>query len=230
MVYVLVCGMSGTGKTTKLLQLKNELHPGEHITVCPTHKACKLVDGNTIHRMFCISPTGSSYEYKKAQDLKTMRVLSIFFIDDIRMVSERIWCILCHLKKEFNFIFIGFGDFMQLKPVNEERIGFQNNWLVEHLFNNNSCELTKVHRFDENKLAQDAYGCAYDERIGFKRYGNKGCDLSLCWANPCVDTLGSKYNEKYAKSYANVKEMKGHGNTTFILHEILQLIAQDEFK
>ena len=35
---------------------------------------------------------------------------------------------------------------MQLKPVNEEHIDFQNSWLVKHLFNNNSCELTKVHK------------------------------------------------------------------------------------
>ena len=48
---LLVYGMSGTGKTTKLLQLKSILASGEHITVCPTHEACKLVDGNTIHRM-----------------------------------------------------------------------------------------------------------------------------------------------------------------------------------
>ena len=56
--------MSGTGKTTKLLQLTNELQPDEHITICPTHKACTLVDGCTIHRMFGISPIGFSYGYK----------------------------------------------------------------------------------------------------------------------------------------------------------------------
>ena len=129
------------------------------------------------------------------------------------------------MKNEFNFIFIGFGDFMQLKPVNEEHIDFQNSWLVKHLFNNNSCKLTKVHRFDENKLLQDAYDCAYGKIIDFKRYGNKECDLSLCWTNLCVDTLNSKYNEKYAKSHDNVKEVKGHGNTEFILHKNLQLMA-----
>ena len=37
--------------------------------------------------------------------------------------------------------------------------------------------------------------------------------------------MNSKYNEKYAKSYDNVKEAKGHGNTKFILHKNLQLIA-----
>ena len=48
--------MSGTGKTTKLNELKHALQPDEHITICPTHKACKLVNGNTVHRMFGISP------------------------------------------------------------------------------------------------------------------------------------------------------------------------------
>ena len=41
----------------------------------------------------------------------------------------------------------------------------------------------------------------------------------------CVDTLNSKYNEKYAKSYNKVKELKGYGNTKIILHKELQLMA-----
>ena len=65
----------------------------------------------------------------------------------------------------------------------------------------------------------------YGKSIDFKRYGNKECDLSLCWTNVCVDTLHSKYNEKYAKSYDNVKEVKGYGYTKFILHKNIQLMA-----
>ena len=41
---LLIYGLAGTGKTTKLKQIKNELHPDEHVTICPTHKACNLVD------------------------------------------------------------------------------------------------------------------------------------------------------------------------------------------
>ena len=55
--------MSGTCKTTKLLQLKNELHPDEHIIICPTHKACNLVDGYTVHGIFGINPIDFSYAY-----------------------------------------------------------------------------------------------------------------------------------------------------------------------
>ena len=94
----LVYGMAGAGKTAKLKQMKSILQSDEHITLCPTHKACKLVNGNTIHRMFGINPIDLSYEYKKAQNLKDAGIKYIF-IDEVSMVSERIWCILCHLKK-----------------------------------------------------------------------------------------------------------------------------------
>ena len=69
-------------------------------------------------------------------------------------------------------------------------------------------------------MLQDAYDCAYGKLIDFKRYGDKGCDLSLCWTNLCVGTLNMRYNETYAKSYNDAKEVKGHGNTKFILHKI----------
>ena len=132
---------------------------------------------------------------------------------------------LVSFEKQFNFIFIGFEDFKQLRPPNEEHIDFQTSWLVKHLFNNNCCQLTKVYRFDENKLLQDAYDCANGKSIDFQRYGNKECDLSLCWTNLCVDTLNSKYNEKYAKAHNEVKEVKGYGNTKIILHKTVQLMA-----
>ena len=106
-----------------------------------------------------------------------------------------------------------------------KNIYFQNSWLVKHLLNNNTCKLTKVHRFDENKLLRDAYDCAYGKSIDFNGHGNQEQDLSLSWTNACVDTLDSKYNEKYAKSYGNVKEVNGHGNTKFTLHKNLQLMA-----
>ena len=77
------------------------------------------------------------------------------------------------IKKEFGFGFIGFGDFKQLRPVGEEHVDFENTWLVKNLFNNNRCHLQTVHRFNENKLLQDAYDCANGKRIDFKRYGNK---------------------------------------------------------
>ena len=59
--------MAGTGKTTTLDKIKSTLSSNEafrnFITACPTHNACKLVNGVTIHRMFGINPTDYSYEF-----------------------------------------------------------------------------------------------------------------------------------------------------------------------
>ena len=40
------------------------------------------------------------------------------------------WDIIAHVKKLFGFIVCGFGDFKQLKPVNEEDLDFINSWVV----------------------------------------------------------------------------------------------------
>ena len=40
------------------------------VTACPTHKACKIVNGVTLHRLFNVNPIGYSYEYKKVTSLK----------------------------------------------------------------------------------------------------------------------------------------------------------------
>ena len=73
----LTIGMAGTGKSeilqeAQLLLSKNEA-VRQFITACPTHKACKIVNGITIHRLFGVSPVDYSYEYKKkVMELKTM--------------------------------------------------------------------------------------------------------------------------------------------------------------
>ena len=48
--------------------------------------------------MFGFNPIDLSYEYKTAQGLKHAGIKYIS-IDEVSMVSEIIWCILCHLKK-----------------------------------------------------------------------------------------------------------------------------------
>ena len=66
--------MAGTGKTTKLNKVKDILTKNEivreFITACPTHKACKLVNGITIHRLFGVNPIDYSYECNKVKELK----------------------------------------------------------------------------------------------------------------------------------------------------------------
>ena len=222
----LTIGMAGTGKSeilqeAQLLLSKNEA-VRQFITACPTHKACKIVNGITIHRLFGVNPIDYSYEYKKVKELKRNGIQYIF-IDEVSMVSEQMWNVIAHIKRQFGFVFVGFGDFKQLKPVGEEHIDFKHSWIVKYVFNNTICELTHIHRFDGSKLLQDAHKCANGESVDFNDYTKEEHDLSLCWTNQAVDAINQKWN----KHYATGKQLKVNGfkQSTFILHAGLKLMA-----
>ena len=110
------------------------------MTACPTHKACKIVSGQTIHRLFDINPIDYSYGYMKVKQLQSDGVKYIL-LNEISMISERIWGVLSQIKVLFNFVFVGFGDFKQLRTINEEHVDFKNSWIVQFVFNNTLCEL-----------------------------------------------------------------------------------------
>ena len=222
----LFLGMAGTGKSKILQEAQTILTKNEAFrifkTACPTHKACKIVNGVTLHRLFNVNPLDYSFEYNKVLSLKDDGIKYIF-IDEISMIPEQMWNVIAHIKQQFGFIFCGFGDFKQLNPVNEEHIDFLNSWIVKYIFNNNLCELKQVHRFNESKLLQDAYKCANGESITFNDYTKEEHDLCLCWTNQAVDTLNQKWNKHYAKG--KQIEIVGYKQSKFILHNKLKLMA-----
>ena len=132
--------MSGTGKSEVLKESQHILNDvkgcspqAPYITAAPTHKACKIVNGITLHRLFDINPLTYSYSYNKVSQLKANGIEYIF-IDEISMIGEQLWNVIAHIKKQFEFTFCGFGDFKQLKPVNEEQTDFKNAWLLKYIY------------------------------------------------------------------------------------------------
>ena len=221
--------MAGSGKTTKLNKAKYVIRERNEafetfVTACPTHKACKLVKGKTIHRLFNINPIDNSYEYGKVSELKSEGIEYIF-IDEVSMVQERIWSVLAHIKTQFGFTFIGYGDFKQLKPVNEEHIDFFNSWIVKYVFGGKLCKLTTVHRFNDSKLLQDAYKCADGDKIDFDDYGHDEHDLALCYTNAAVDAVNEKWNTRYSSLSEHTVTVVGFKQSKYVLHEGLPLMA-----
>ena len=70
----LFLGMARTGKS-KILQepqrilTKSEVF-GLFRTACPTHKACKIVNGETLHRLFNVNPIDYSFEFNRSFKFK----------------------------------------------------------------------------------------------------------------------------------------------------------------
>ena len=60
--------MAGIGKNKILQEMRTTLSNNEvsklFVTACPTHKACKIANGITLHRLFDVNPIDYSYEYK----------------------------------------------------------------------------------------------------------------------------------------------------------------------
>jgi len=140
------------------------------------------------------------------------------------MISSQMWGILSHIQKQYGFVFIGFGDFKQLKPVKEEHINFENLTIIKTLWNYTRCNLLTVHRFNDDVLLQDAHTCAGGGTIDKTKYGVIEHDLSIAWSNECVNYLNKKWNEHYArgKDYITVN---GNDKTTILLHKGLELVA-----
>ena len=102
---------------------------------------------------------------------------------------------------------------------------FENSWVVKYVFSNHAYELTKVWRFNENELLQDAHAAANGQDIDFTKYGSTEHELALCHTNDAVDAINKKWNEHYARQRTHKKEVCGFGNTKFILYIGLRLMA-----
>ena len=63
---------------------------------------------------------------KKTLDVMKEDGIKYIFLDEISMINKTMWGILAYIKKMYNFIFIGCGDFAQLKPVLEDDSAYQN--------------------------------------------------------------------------------------------------------
>ena len=222
----LVLGMAGTGKSKILLKMQNTSLNNEvsksFVTACPTHKACKIVNGVTMHILFNVNPIDYSYGYKKVASLNN-EGLQYVFIDEVSTISEQMWNVIAHIKQQFGFIFCGFGDFKQLKPISEEQTDFLNSWIVKHIFNNSLCESNQVHRFHGNRLLQDAYTCANGGNMDFDNYTKEEHDLCLCWTDQTVGALNKKLSVRYAKG--KQIDVAGAKQSKFILHNRLKVMA-----
>ena len=101
---------AGCGKSTliKMLQSKLTVLGKTHVSLAPTNKACRVINGKTIHK-FVIESSKKS--------LKEMKI-DYIIIDEISMVAEKFYKFFISVKRVRPDIkFIISGDFEQLLPV-----------------------------------------------------------------------------------------------------------------
>ena len=136
-------GRAGCGKTTliKLLQKEMTARNLEFKSLAPTNKACRLIDGTTMHR-FTAMATGSYIRETK---------IKYIFIDEVSMMPEmfyKFFIVLKRMRPDIKFIIA--GDFAQLLPVKDrvENCDYKNSLALHELCDGNRLELLKCRRSD----------------------------------------------------------------------------------
>ena len=138
-------GRAGCGKTTLIKMLQAEMTKRQimYRSLAPTNKACRLINGETMHR-FSSMATGKYIR-------ETLKFYKYIFIDEVSMMSEmfyKFFIVLKRMMPEIKFIIA--GDFSQLLPVKDriEDCNYKDSLALHELCDGNRLQLTKCRRSD----------------------------------------------------------------------------------
>lgn len=127
--HLFVTGRAGTGKSTLLRALRDQL-AAEMVVVAPTGLAAINVGGQTIHSFFGFPPRLlQSSDIKRSRNGRIMRKLDFLVIDEVSMVRSDLMAAIDHslrvnrgrAREPFGGVrLLMFGDLHQLPPVVQE--------------------------------------------------------------------------------------------------------------
>ena len=169
-------GRAGCGKSTLIKLLHKELDDKKikYISLAPTNKASRIIDGQTIH-MFVAANTG-----------KTLKELSIkyIFIDEVSMMTEcfyKYFLILKAYRPDIKFILS--GDYSQLLPVAErlENCNYKDSLALFELVDGSRLQLTKCRRSDD-----ELFNMLKPENINNLKkesFGHLQTSINICFTN-----------------------------------------------
>lgn len=164
---LLISGRAGTGKSfipksafeAGILKLVDNVKVDEYgketkiyadtKSMSFTNKASRNIQGTTIHKLLHIT----SADTLPRKTMCGLKKYKYFVIDEIGMISSKLWKFLMLMKKENpKAIFILLGDWRQLPPIEEFReddLDVFNHPVVKFLCNGNSIELNERQRYDK---------------------------------------------------------------------------------
>ena len=193
----LVNGFAGTGKSyfVKCIQKYLEESDKKYITVAPTNKAARNVDGETLDKFYSnyLITHKANYDY--------------ILVDEISMVKEVFYRMMHELQmKNSKLNFIICGDFLQFDPVKDicEGMDYENSIVLFDLCKGNKLSLTTCRRSDK-KTFKISLRLAKGENVDMSEfYTNKVYNINLCYHN----SYRKKINEAKMKHLIEKSKVK----------------------
>lgn len=193
----LINGRAGCGKSTLLKTIMTKLKDS-YITLAPTNKACRVVNGQTIHKFLA-----GAFNNKKSL-MRKLDGINYIIVDEISMVKElfyKVFLSIRRLKPDIKFILC--GDFKQLKPVNDRYdYNYENSPALYELCDGQRLELTKCRRADN--IMFDLCNPDTINNVDTTQFKNKFADRHLSFTNRkrievnkiCMNNFIKSANEK----------------------------------
>ena len=149
-----IYGEPGTGKTYMCKGLQQELLSCvdniNSFKVCtPTHKSALIANATTIYNLFNINPVDYTYIKTTVEKLKNEGIKWIF-IDEVSMISSKVWSALRDIKNIYGFKFVLFGGFYQLPSVEAKHYNVFNSELFAEICDGQMLELTRNYRAEND--------------------------------------------------------------------------------
>ena len=156
-----ITGRAGTGKSTLLTYLREEVLKNNYVVVAPTGVAAINVGGSTIHKFFGFLPDITFQHIESAEyhprNQKIMKNLKTLIIDEISMVrADLLDCVEKALRKfgpkpnkPFGGVQVIFvGDLFQLTPivVNSEKEFLYPHYETPFFFSSNGYKNIQMHK------------------------------------------------------------------------------------
>jgi hypothetical protein len=202
-----ITGEPGTGKTymCKGLQkeILNSVRHGNCYKVCtPTHKSALIANATTIFNLFNINPIDYTYLKSTVENLKKEGVEWIF-IDEVSMITSKIWSAIRDIKKIYGFKFVLFGDFYQLPSVESKHYDVVNSEVFSEICDGQMLELTRNYRAENDvdfaEFIADLRIIKNGGKPDFKTYGTTECRKSLCWTNKTRKAINYKWMQEESR-------------------------------
>lgn len=168
-------GLAGCGKSTLVRKIQAELDKRglKYEALAPTNKACRIIDGRTIHK-FVLNYTKTGLTHLKA---------NYIFIDEVSMISENFYKFFCALKRlRPDIKYIIAGDFAQLPPVCDRReYDYINSYALWELCDGRRVQLSNCRR--SNKKYFNMIHPQNIHKLTKKMFGNKFTNRHLSYTN-----------------------------------------------
>lgn len=203
-------GPAGTGKSTLAKMIMSKIDDN-YVALAPTNKACRIINGITIHKFLA-----SSFSDRKTLR-KTLKGISYIIVDEVSMVKEIFYKVFISIKRMFPTIkFILIGDYRQLKPVKDRLTDcdYEHSPALHELCGGNKIQLTVCRRSDDvlfNMCKEENIA-----NINVDAFPHEFTDRHICFTNMKRRNLNNQCMLAYIKEQMNEAKQRKKRQPTVI--------------